>query len=86
MSKWHVEYEPVKNPHEDKRGWKFPYGGDDWPEEEDWYWVWAGSKYHPEPYPSTPPQKAWWCSKQARFLAVEGDVIAWRKAVKRRER
>jgi len=81
--KLHTEYIPVKNPAEDKKGWKFPYGGDAWPKKDDWYWVWTASnpKYHPEPYPSTPARKAWWDSHKGRFLAIEGDVYAWRKAV-----
>ena len=81
--KWHIEYEPVKNPAEDKKGWKFPYNGDDWPEKDGWYWVWAASNpsYHPEPYHSTPAKEAWWDSSKDRFLAVAGDVYAWRKAI-----
>ena len=78
---WHTKYVPVTNPFEDKKGWKFPYNGDDWPKTDDWYWVWAGGKNHPEPYPSTPPKTAWWDGSKQRFLAIEGDVYAWRKAV-----
>jgi hypothetical protein len=81
--RWHVEYEPVSNPVEDKKGWAFPYNGDEWPGKEGWYWIWTASnpEHHPEPYPSTPAQKAWWDNDRCRFLAVKGDVYAWRKAV-----
>ena len=78
--KWFPEYIPVKNPAEDKKGWNYPYNGDDWPEKNDWYWVWAGSKNHPEPYNSTLPKRAWWDNNKQRFLAIEGDVYAWRIA------
>lgn len=83
MVQWHTKYLPVKNPVENPSGWKFPYQGDDWPEKEDWYWVWAGSdnKYHPEPYRSTPAKNAWWSNREQEFLAIVGDVYAWRKAV-----
>ena len=81
---WHVNYIPVMNPVEDKKGWKFPYNGDDWPSTDGWYWVWAGRKTHPEPYPSTPPKKAWWDGSKQRFLVIDGDVYAWRKAIVRR--
>lgn len=79
--KWFPDYEPVKNPVEDKRGWNFPYNGDDWPEEDDWYWIWAGNERTPEPYPSTPPRRAWWNAAKQSFSAVTADVLAWRKAV-----
>lgn len=79
--KWFPKYKPVKNPVENKRGWKFPYGADDWPETEDWYWVWAGNDRRPEPYRSTPAKTAWWDNSKQRFLAINGDVLAWRRAV-----
>jgi hypothetical protein len=79
MTVWFPEYVSVKNPEEDRRGWRFPFAGDDWPETDDWYWVWAGGKNHPAPRPSTPPKIAWWDGSKQRFLAMEGDVYAWRK-------
>jgi hypothetical protein len=82
--KWHTEYLPVKSPTDNKRGWKFPYNGDDWPEADGWYWVWAGTRNNPAPSPHfTTPSIAWWDSAKGRFLAQEGDVYAWRKSIRR---
>jgi len=82
MTQWFTQYVPVKNPAEDKRGWNYPFQGDDWPAVTGWYWVWAGPdyEYHPEPYPSTPPVIARWDDKKQQFF-VKGEVYAWRNAV-----
>lgn len=81
MTKWFPEYIPVKNPAENKKGWVFPYSGGEWPEKEDWYWVWASKEKGGAPSRISPTKRAWWDKKKGRFLAVEGDVYAWRKAV-----
>lgn len=80
-NRWFTEYQPVQSPAESKKGWNFPYGGGDWPETDDWYWVWAGKKDRPPSPTFTLPKAAWWSSKEQRFLAMDGDVYAWRKAM-----
>jgi hypothetical protein len=80
--KWTVEYVPVSPPAKSKIGWKFPYNGDEWPDKDDWFWVWACKPGESPDSLFLLPKVAWWDGKQQRFLAL-GDktVFAWRKAV-----
>lgn len=72
MTQWHTEYIPTPNPAECRKGWKFPYQGDEWPTQDDWYWTWTGKRI-------CPAIKRWWCGKEQRFLAAKDEVIAWKK-------
>lgn len=71
----------TKTPAEDRKGWKFPYQGDEWPTKDNWYLVWLGKKN------GNPPseiwdrtEKKWWDSKKQAFLATGNrDCYAWRK-------
>ena len=76
-------YLTVKKPHESKKDWNFPYNGGEWPEKEDWYWVWTGTRNNPVPSDIwTEPKLAWWDNKKMKFLAMEADVYAWRRATR----
>ena len=80
---WFPEYVPVKSPHEDRRGWFFPYSGDEWPDRDGWCWVWT--EWHQERR-GLPPKLLWWSQKEQRFMAIRPvDAVAWRYAVETAE-
>ena len=82
MTTWTTEYEPVDAPTKSKKGWKYPYNGDDWPVEDDWYWVWACKPYSSPDSVFLIPQKAWWDGQKQRFLALGDETVyAWHKAI-----
>lgn len=81
MNKWVVEYEPVKAPDEDKRGWHFPFQGGDWPASSGWYWVWG----KPTGYASgryLRPIRGWWDNEKQKFCGDADYIVAWHKAVR----
>lgn len=83
---WFVKYESVDAPTKSRRGWKYPYNGDDWPVDDNWYWVWTSKPGRSPDSIFALPRIAWWDKKKQKFLA-QGDreIYAWRKAVKSRE-
>ena len=73
---WFPEYYEPESPHEDPRGWSFPYAGGDWPENDGWCWVWIEGQHRGS------LRHRYWSESQQRFFAVpEGAVVAWRPAV-----
>jgi hypothetical protein len=72
-------HRPVRPPKEDSKGWKYPFQGDDWPTQEDWYWTWM---VYPSGRESFFPELVWWDSKKYEFRvgAKSREVVAWRPA------
>ena len=76
---YNCRFKKIPSPYYSRKGWNFPYQGDEWPTIDDWYWVFTGQREGQDPTPSTVPLIRWWSEKADRFLACPGNVIAWAK-------